>query len=73
MPGWDDILLEIRAAGTADDVIRRKYLEQLSALTGRNTIVYYSGWLQKGELVRQDPMSFQVNDDDKNGFYGHHS
>jgi membrane-bound ClpP family serine protease len=68
MPGWSDILVEIRAAGTAQDIIRRKYLAQLSELTGRNTIIYYSGWLQKGELERQGITGFQVNDDDKNGF-----
>ena len=27
--------------------VRLKYLEQLHSLTGRNIIVYYSGWLQK--------------------------
>jgi hypothetical protein len=68
MPGWGDLLLETRGAGNAHDVIRRKYLSALSELTGRNTIVYYSGWLQKGNLLRQDPFPFRVNDDDKNGF-----
>lgn len=67
MPGWNSILDEIKAAGTAQDIIRRKYLAQLSERTGRNTIVYYSGWLQKGELERQGVTGFQVNDDDKNG------
>ena len=68
MPGWNDLLDEVRAAGNAHDIIRRKYLTRLSDLTGRNTIVYYSGWLQKGELRLQGVTGFDVNDDDKNGF-----
>ncbi len=68
MPGWNSILEEIKAAGNAQDIIRRKYLAQLSELTSRNTIVYYSAWLQKAELQRQGVTGFQVNDDDKNGF-----
>ena len=68
MPGWNSILDEIKGAGNAQDVIRRKYLAELSEYTGRNTIVYYSGWLQKGELERQGVTGFAVNDDDKNGF-----
>ncbi len=68
MPGWNDLLEEVKAAGTPHDVIRRKYLAELAQLTGRNVIVYYSGWLQKGELMQQGLGGFNVNDDDKNGF-----
>jgi ATP-dependent protease ClpP protease subunit len=68
LPGWNDLLVEIRAAGTAHDVVRRKYLKQLSDLTGRNAIIYYSGWLQKGDFQRQGITGFEVNDEDKNGF-----
>lgn len=68
MPGWNDILTEIKAAGNVYDVTRRKYIKQLSQLTGRNTIAYYSAWLQKGEFMRQGVTGFEVNDDDKNGF-----
>lgn len=67
MPGWNDLLEEVKAAGTTHDLIRRKYLVRLSRLTKRNTIVYYSGWLQKGELRSQGVSGFEVNDDDKNG------
>jgi membrane-bound ClpP family serine protease len=63
MPNWSEILNELGAAGSAFDVIRRKYLANLSALTGRNLIVYYSGWLQKPEVT-----GVHVNDADKNGF-----
>lgn len=68
MPSWSDLLEEVRAAGSTYDVIRRKYLKDLSRYTGRNTIVYYSGWLQKGDLRRQGLSGFDVTDNDKNGF-----
>jgi membrane-bound ClpP family serine protease len=62
MPDWTEILNEIRVTGSTHDSIRRKYLRELSDLTGRNTIAYYSGWLQKKGV---DGVS--VNDADKNG------
>lgn len=63
MPNWNEILDEIRASGSTHDIIRRKYLKRLNNLTGRNVIIYYSGWLQK-----PDTNGVQVNDADKNGF-----
>jgi len=48
------------------DFVRRTYLRKLHDLTGRNVVVYYSGWLQK-----QGPEHFlttQINDEDKHGF-----
>ena len=62
MPSWQEIGNEIRAVGSPYDIVRRKYLAELHQKTGRNVIVYYSGWLQKN--VR----GLEVNDDDKNGF-----
>jgi len=62
MPNWHDILNEIGKMGSPHDVVRRNYLKKLSDYTGRNTIVYYSGWLQKNV-----PGS-EVNDSDKTGF-----
>jgi len=62
MPNWKQILDEINAAGSTHDVIRRKYLESLSKITGRNVIIYYSGWLQKPGFL-----GTEVNDNDKNG------
>jgi len=44
-PGWNDILSEVKT--TSYDYARRKYLNLLSKHTKRNTIIYYSGWLQK--------------------------
>ncbi len=66
MPSWSDILAELQATGSPHDVVRRKYLAELSALTGRNTIIYYSAWLAKPGLQPQQVLA--VNDNDKNGF-----
>lgn len=68
MPSWSEVLNEIQAAGTTHDLIRRKYLAALHDLTGRNVILYYSGWLEKDFLRRQGVTGFEVNDSDKNGF-----
>lgn len=68
MPNWKNLVSEINASGSTFDVVRRKYISNLSAVTGRNTIVYYSGWLQKTDLVRQGMAGFDLNDSDKNGF-----
>jgi hypothetical protein len=65
MPNWGTILNEVRANGHTTDVIRRRYLKKLNAVTKRNVIIYYSGWLQK----RGQPglIDFAINDTDKNG------
>jgi len=69
VPNWKEILDEIKASGSQYDIIRRKYLRKLYEVTGRNVIVYYSGWLQKGSLLRQGfAADFMINDADKNGF-----
>lgn len=64
MPDWKDLLDEIKASGSQYDIIRRKYLLKLHEFTKRNIIIYYSGWLQKGELQ----FDFGINDNDKIGF-----
>ena len=63
MPNWNQLLDEIRAAGSMHDVVRRRYLAEINAITGRNVIIYYSGWLQKGSIA-----GVEINDEDKNGF-----
>jgi len=62
MPDWNELSDELKKSGSTFDVLRRKYLKRLSGYTGRNTIIYYSGWLQKSNLP------FGINDSDKNGF-----
>jgi hypothetical protein len=48
MPTWGRLLLEIKDAlklnDNAYDVIREKYIAELHAYTGRNTIVYATDW-----------------------------
>jgi len=63
MPSWHEILAEINRSGSTHDVLRHKYIDALSQKTGRNTIIYYSGWLQKPGFS-----GTEVNDNDKNGF-----
>lgn len=69
MPSFGDIQKEIqeeRVPDTPYDIIRRKYLRKLSEKTERNTILYYSGWLQKP--IRSIAPLTSINDNDKNGF-----
>ncbi len=66
MPTFNDVVNEANALGNSSDVVRRKYIRELHKLTGRNLIVYYSGWLQK-PIPDLMPI-LQVNDNDKNGF-----
>lgn len=73
MPSWSQVLAEIQQHG-ADlnkynqnhsplDVVRKSYVSRLSERTGRNTICYYSAWLQKPGLSKTS-----ITDDDKNAF-----
>lgn len=66
MPNLNDILHEASAVGSGWDVVRRKYIQEFAEYTGRNVIVYYSGWLQKPFPQLQAALA--VNDNDKNGF-----
>lgn len=68
MPNWLDLLYECKSTGSGHDVVRRQYLQKLHQHTGRNVIIYYSGFLQKTDQVRQNVSGFDVNDGDKNGF-----
>lgn len=63
MPNWSDLLVELTQLGSPYDILRRKYVKALHEHTGRNVIVYYSGFLQKPELRG----NIAVNDNDKNG------
>ena len=66
MGNWNQILNEINGVGRSPDEVRRKYLAELFQVTGRNTLCYYSGWLQKtGDQFASITM---ITDDDKIGF-----
>ncbi len=68
MSNWADILQEIESyrykAIQATDNTRRKYTSELSKHTGRNVIIYYSGWMQDALATNK----FLINDDDRNAF-----
>lgn len=64
MPTWEEVSNEIRALGNPLDSVRRKYLKLMSEYTGRNTIAYYSGFLQKPQG------NTTINDSDKMAFMG---
>lgn len=52
MPSWSEILTEVKNSQTSSrDLTRYKYLKRMNKLTGRNTIAYYSGWLEKDANV----------------------
>src|SRR5688500_18813357 len=67
MPAWNELLNETKEAGSVHDVIRRRYLRRLSEHTKRNTIIYYSGWLQKPHLLNEPAFTLGISDADKNG------
>ena len=63
VPSWNDILDEVNRINSPSgmDMVRRKYLKSISDATGRNTIAYYSSFLQKPGAPFVD-----INDDDRN-------
>jgi hypothetical protein len=68
MPSWNDVQNEVHQSPSPWDRTRRKYLMELSEHTGRNVIVYYSGWLEKAQVADRLGGGLSVNDSDKNGF-----
>lgn len=66
MPGWSDIFDQVNTH-TQPLVklteLRHNYLKSISAITGRNVITYYSGWLKHPGAPNVD-----INDNDKNAF-----
>jgi ATP-dependent protease ClpP protease subunit len=65
--GWNELLDQVQRAGSTYDIIRRSALAQLHQKTGRNVIIYYSGWLQKG-FLHTPAIRMDINDSDKDGF-----
>lgn len=62
MASWDEILRELGNIPSQVDIIRNKYMRELSSYTKRNTIAYYSSFLNKNSA------GTDVNDLDMNGF-----
>lgn len=66
MPNWNETLAELQSdSRSAHDRLRHKYLKAIHKHTGRNILVYYSGWLQKSHM---EGIDFGINDADKIGF-----
>lgn len=66
MPTRDETLCEAEAAGrTRLDQLRHKYLRELANHTGRNVVIYYSGWLQRSPASTFD---MSISDIDQAGF-----
>lgn len=72
MPSWGKLLSELQphtdvngnaVPGLSFDDLRTKYISAFSKMTGRNVIVYYSGWLKPGKTQNID-----LNDSDITGF-----
>ena len=63
MGDWSKIFKEINESQSQYDYIRRKYISDLSKITKRNVITYYSGWLSKQNAANTD-----INDSDMDGF-----
>ncbi len=63
MADWNKILKEIQDEEFQSpiDTVRKKYIKNLSTLTGRNTICYYSGFLNCS-----DHPDVAINDRDLN-------
>nr|WP_197064237.1 hypothetical protein [Methylobacterium sp. ZNC0032] len=55
-----------RQSSSAFDRVRRRHIKALHELTGRNVVVYYSGWLHRDGQEHFHTTS--INDEDKHGF-----
>jgi membrane-bound ClpP family serine protease len=69
MPNWNEVLAELQSNNKGPhDHIRLKYLSKLHAHTGRNVLIYYSGWLQKPHIRQGPGVELGITDADKTGF-----
>lgn len=66
MATWNEILKEIGETPSQIDYVRRKYIKKLSDYTNRNTIIYYSGFLEP--RIQQNSMNLSIGDQDMEGF-----
>ena len=66
MANWNEIQQDINNQGTTFDITRKSFIKKISEHTKRNTVSYYSGWLQKG--IPELAHALSINDLDMNGF-----
>ena len=60
LPNLNEILNEFNKHNVNPEQILLKYLKKLYSITSKNTILYYSGWLEKSEIGMQST----INDND---------
>ena len=66
MPSWSNILNEVEASANVQRTLvskRQHFLNEISSLTGRNVIAYYSGWLKYPTAP-----NVSITETDKNAF-----
>jgi len=68
MPNAIEVSQEIHRISDPHDIVREKYLDQITDLTGRNTIAYYSGFIPNQELYDAHPDNYSINGNDINNF-----
>ena len=70
MPTWSEVLKELHettkqtGGKSSVDLVRRKYLKEVSNLTKRNTILYASCWTSKPDVL---PSFLSISDEDLQG------
>ncbi|HZO94953.1 MAG TPA: ATP-dependent Clp protease proteolytic subunit [Candidatus Baltobacteraceae bacterium] len=67
MGDWAAVCKAIRESADRYDLVRTQALEELHQYTNRNSVIYYSGWLQKSHLGLPF-LLFEINDVDMNSF-----
>jgi len=65
MPTWGEILTEFQTPPSTPDSIRRKYLGQLAAHTGRDVILYSTKWTNPSDVP---PDLLSITEEDIQGF-----
>jgi len=68
MPTWGKIIEEIQEENesrpSAFDKVRRKYLQEISDVSGNEVILYSSGWTE----IDADSPHFSISENDVHGF-----
>lgn len=72
MPTWGEILKELQEGALRTkkppfDEVRRKYLAQLSTITGRNTILYATKWADPAAIPREAAAMVAITEEDIQG------